>query len=311
MIKNAIHTGFYARANQNGLTAKYTKTHLVCDGKPLCGYVPHKTMEFQMNAMHIHLPYLECKKCEDALKYHYVVESYDEYGRVRYYAKFMGPSIGIQLVDVLKDHGKMFDTIHDADLHGKRCVRLYKKFLKDVSNTDVVGNKSIFFGKSKFDRTVDSLKSLSVKLNIFLDDSDLPGDIKGDIKTLKVKVDEYKLSDPGKKLRKLSGKKLGKSEILRIVTNATSYNWKSPRDLVSAGEYTPEDLKEDFGILVNKKDISVYLFTRNANGRDELDYIEIVALPGYTYVMWSTDRVSDHSVGLIKNAELTKYIKSI
>ena len=44
------------------------KTHIVKEGKVLCGYRPHKTMEFNWCAGIDRLEYLECDKCKMKLE---------------------------------------------------------------------------------------------------------------------------------------------------------------------------------------------------------------------------------------------------
>ena len=60
-----MKTGYFGRATENGHRAMATKVHVVDDfGKPICGYKPHKTMQFQWCAMGVRLPYVECPKCK-------------------------------------------------------------------------------------------------------------------------------------------------------------------------------------------------------------------------------------------------------
>lgn len=61
---SVFQTGYFARASQNGLTAKSTKVHVVENGKPVCGYRPHKTMQFCWTANGIYLRYVDCPKCK-------------------------------------------------------------------------------------------------------------------------------------------------------------------------------------------------------------------------------------------------------
>lgn len=62
--EDVYQTGYFARAGQNGLSAKSTKVHVIKNGKPVCGYKPHKTMQFCWNANGIYLSYVDCPKCK-------------------------------------------------------------------------------------------------------------------------------------------------------------------------------------------------------------------------------------------------------
>jgi hypothetical protein len=59
--------GYFARATTLQHKAVATQTHVVLQGKCLCGYKPHKTLRFQWNSMQDMTPivYIECKKCRD------------------------------------------------------------------------------------------------------------------------------------------------------------------------------------------------------------------------------------------------------
>lgn len=50
--------GYFARSD------KWTKCHVTKNGKCLCGYKPHETMEFQWCAGFIILGFIECPKCK-------------------------------------------------------------------------------------------------------------------------------------------------------------------------------------------------------------------------------------------------------
>lgn len=131
-----IQTGYFARARENGQTSKWTKVHLVDNGKPLCGYVPHKTMQFQWNSQGVHLAYVECDKCRENLRYHFEVTEYEQLGKTRYYAKFHESPFSISLKDVVKGYDKKFDKKEDAEKWGKHCAKLYKKFWNEVGKDD-------------------------------------------------------------------------------------------------------------------------------------------------------------------------------
>lgn len=135
MKNNNIQTGYFARATENGQTGKFTKVHLVAFGKPLCGYRPHETMKFQMNSAGIHLPYVECDKCRDGLRYYFEVDSYENHSTDHYYAKFYETLFGVSLKDVVKDCNRTFATETDARNWGIRCAKLYKKFNTSVGST--------------------------------------------------------------------------------------------------------------------------------------------------------------------------------
>jgi len=60
-----MKTGYFARATEEGHRAKFTQVHIVDDyDKPLCGYKPHKTMQFYFCSIGVYLPYIECKRCK-------------------------------------------------------------------------------------------------------------------------------------------------------------------------------------------------------------------------------------------------------
>jgi len=60
------NTGYFARASEDGHKACSSKVHIVRGKLPLCGYRPHKTMQFMFNAAGIHIPYVECAKCKES-----------------------------------------------------------------------------------------------------------------------------------------------------------------------------------------------------------------------------------------------------
>ena len=64
-----MKTGYFGRATEKGYNAKSTQVHIVNgEGVSICGYKPHKTMEFQWCATFAYLPYVECKKCKYLFK---------------------------------------------------------------------------------------------------------------------------------------------------------------------------------------------------------------------------------------------------
>lgn len=58
----SFSTGWYGRATEHGHSAKSTKVHLLVNGKPVCGYKPHKTMQFQWCSYST--MYIECDECK-------------------------------------------------------------------------------------------------------------------------------------------------------------------------------------------------------------------------------------------------------
>jgi hypothetical protein len=62
----AVSTGYYAKVH-----GKHTMVHLVDEGKPMCGYKPAKSMQFQCCAPFPHLEYVECKKCKEKFEKKY------------------------------------------------------------------------------------------------------------------------------------------------------------------------------------------------------------------------------------------------
>lgn len=64
-----MKTGYFARAHEDGHDSRWTNVHVIDnEGMPICGYKPHKTMQFCFNAEGIYMPYVECKKCLDIIK---------------------------------------------------------------------------------------------------------------------------------------------------------------------------------------------------------------------------------------------------
>ena len=60
--------GYFSRAFNKDHKSFSTKTHIVDNGKVLCGYKPHKTLEFLWCKIGIDvgsLDYLECNKCKE------------------------------------------------------------------------------------------------------------------------------------------------------------------------------------------------------------------------------------------------------
>jgi hypothetical protein len=61
--------GYFGRANENGHSARHTKTHVINDRKVLCGYKPHKTMMFQWCSNGLGFPStIECVSCKEKAK---------------------------------------------------------------------------------------------------------------------------------------------------------------------------------------------------------------------------------------------------
>jgi len=56
--------GYFARTFNKNHKSLSTKTHIVHDDKILCGYKPHKSMQFQWCASVNSLEYLECEKLQ-------------------------------------------------------------------------------------------------------------------------------------------------------------------------------------------------------------------------------------------------------
>ena len=60
-----MKTGYFARPFNYSHRSKATIVHIVNnDNKPICGYKPHKTMQFQWTHLSVDLMYVECKKCK-------------------------------------------------------------------------------------------------------------------------------------------------------------------------------------------------------------------------------------------------------
>lgn len=78
-LQRTYGVGYFARANEDGHTAKWTKTHCIASGKGtcLCGYRPHKTMKYQFCAARIELDYIECSRCLERAK-NLVMKRYDK-----------------------------------------------------------------------------------------------------------------------------------------------------------------------------------------------------------------------------------------
>lgn len=68
-MKKDYQTGWYGRASEHGRRAISTKyTHVVKDGRPICGYRPHPTMQFQFCAGYLCLEYVNCPTCLEKAK---------------------------------------------------------------------------------------------------------------------------------------------------------------------------------------------------------------------------------------------------
>jgi hypothetical protein len=65
MDMTSLETGYFARATENGHSAKHTQVHVYShsSNRALCGYRPHKTMLFQWVSRGITPPYVECSGC--------------------------------------------------------------------------------------------------------------------------------------------------------------------------------------------------------------------------------------------------------
>ncbi len=59
--------GWFGRCFNVNHKSLSTKTHIANNGKVLCGYKPHKTLEFNWCSGVDNLEYLECKKCKEKL----------------------------------------------------------------------------------------------------------------------------------------------------------------------------------------------------------------------------------------------------
>ena len=67
---DAVQTGYFGRAKENGHTAVSTRyVHLAYRGQtPLCSYRPHASMRFVACSMGVYLPYVTCPQCQQAYK---------------------------------------------------------------------------------------------------------------------------------------------------------------------------------------------------------------------------------------------------
>lgn len=66
VVDTGVATGWYGRATENGHKACATRhVHMVKDGMPICGYVPHKTMQFQFCSAGFDMGYVSCPKCKE------------------------------------------------------------------------------------------------------------------------------------------------------------------------------------------------------------------------------------------------------
>ena len=70
-----MKTGYFARASEEGHNACETMVHVVSDNKALCGYRPHKTMQFCFCAGGVYLPYVKCKKCKEKYSKYLIKEA--------------------------------------------------------------------------------------------------------------------------------------------------------------------------------------------------------------------------------------------
>lgn len=60
--------GWFGRCFNKDHKSLSTKTHVVIKDKVLCGYKPHKTLEFNWCSTNNSMMYLECNKCKIKLK---------------------------------------------------------------------------------------------------------------------------------------------------------------------------------------------------------------------------------------------------
>lgn len=75
-IINMLQTGYFARATEKGHKNKSTISHLLKDGKVLCGYKPHKTMQFLWCSTGAKMSHVECNKCKNKYQDHFEVECF-------------------------------------------------------------------------------------------------------------------------------------------------------------------------------------------------------------------------------------------
>lgn len=124
-MENVIQTGYFARATEKGHKAAYTKIHLTLDGKPMCGYKPHKTMQFVWNAQGAHKPYVECNKCKEKYDVHYIIE---ESLIGEFYAIFESPV----LKRIVFRCQQTFKTKKEALVFAKKCIKVFKNSITDT-----------------------------------------------------------------------------------------------------------------------------------------------------------------------------------
>jgi len=62
-----IDIGYFARAHEDGHSARRSKVHVINDDIVLCGYKPHETMKFQWCAGMTTIDYVECNICKQKL----------------------------------------------------------------------------------------------------------------------------------------------------------------------------------------------------------------------------------------------------
>jgi len=63
-----MKTGYFARAHENGHDARWTQVHILKDnGVCLCGYRPHRTLQFMFASYGVVEKYVECSKCKERL----------------------------------------------------------------------------------------------------------------------------------------------------------------------------------------------------------------------------------------------------
>lgn len=147
------------------------------------------------------------------------------------------------------------------------------------------------------------------------DDKKLPAPLRKEAAALVAKLQGYKL--PGKKALpfKTIGHVLTKEQMLSIAEKATGYKWKiakaTKNNNTTGEDPDPIMLLNTWNVEVDKKDMTGYVLSRNAKDRSELFWIEIICIPGYSYMMWQTDRVSGDFDMLIANPNLKSFIEKI
>lgn len=184
--------------------------------------------------------------------------------------------------------------------------------MKSITKREI--NMSTKIIKSgKWTESNNALSHLKHVLQGWVDDKQLPTEVKTDLKNLTSKIDGLKCSNKNS-LITLTGEILTKEKLKNIVEDSTGYKWKVLNWTKKNNPFSQElkeevdFLVENYGIDVVEKDVSGYIFTRDSKTRDELDTLEVLCMRGHVFFNWNTGRACGHS-DVLPNNMLKNYLQ--